>query len=115
MDTLTIILRLMKDNNCDNLQLAEALGLNRQVVTDWKAGRSKSYNKYLYQIADYFNVSVDYLLGKEKNSPENSEEFEESVAFNRNGKRVVYKISKDKIDLLETLVKNLKDQDDPDL
>ena len=69
MDTLEKILNLMKDNNCDNQQLAIALGLNRQVVTDWRAGRSKSYKKYLYQIADYFNVSVDYLLG---NAPKNT-------------------------------------------
>lgn len=69
MDTLTIILNLMKLQNCDNQVLATALGLNRQVVTDWKAGRSKSYSKYLPQIADYFGVSVDYLLGK-TNTPE---------------------------------------------
>ena len=64
MDTLNIIIELMTQNKCDNKKLAEALGLNRQVVTDWKAGRSKSYKKYLPQLSDYFAVSVDYLLGK---------------------------------------------------
>lgn len=64
MDTLNRIIDLMKLKNCDNQMLASALGLNRQVVTDWKAGRSKSYMKYLPQIADYFGVTVDYLLGK---------------------------------------------------
>ena len=64
MDTLTIILNLMQTKKCDNQTLATALNLNRQVVTDWRAGRSKSYTKYLPQIADYFGVSVDYLLGK---------------------------------------------------
>lgn len=64
MDTLNRIIDLMKLKNCDNQMLASALGLNRQVVTDWKAERSKSYMKYLPQIADYFGVTVDYLLGK---------------------------------------------------
>lgn len=66
LDTLHNIITLMEQQNCDNQTLATFLGLNRQVVTDWKAGRSKSYQKYLAQIADYFHVSVDELLGKEK-------------------------------------------------
>lgn len=69
MDTLTKIIKLMNEKDCDNQMLASELGLNRQVVTDWKAKRSKSYTKYIYQIADYFGVSVDYLLGNE-NAPQ---------------------------------------------
>ena len=73
MLTLNKIIDLMSQHSCDNQKLATALGLNRQVVTDWKAGRSKSYKKYLPQIAEYFNVSIDYLLGKteeeQKNQP----------------------------------------------
>ena len=61
----------MNEKACDNQTLASELGLNRQVVTDWKAQRSKSYTKYIYQIADYFGVSVDYLLGNE-NAPQKS-------------------------------------------
>ena len=57
----------MKIHKSDNLKLATFLGLNRQAVTDWKAGRSKSYAKYLPQIADFFGVSVDYLLGNDEN------------------------------------------------
>lgn len=72
MDTLNRIIDLMKLKNCDNQMLASALGLNRQVVTDWKAERSKSYMKYLPQIADYFGVTVDYLLGKTDNKESKS-------------------------------------------
>ncbi len=64
MYTLSKIIELMNKNNIGNQELASALGLNRQLITDWKAGRSKSYKKYLVEIADYFGVSVDYLLGK---------------------------------------------------
>lgn len=69
MDALQNIITLMEQQNCDNQTLASVLGLNRQVVTDWKAGRSKSYQKYLSQIADYFGVSVDELLGKPTPKP----------------------------------------------
>ena len=66
MELLDKIVQLMNRHNCDNQQLATALGLNRQVVTDWKAGRSKSYMKYLPKIAQYFGVSMDFLLDKEE-------------------------------------------------
>lgn len=73
MDTLTKIIFLMNERNYDNQMLATALGLNRQVVTDWKAGRSKSYKKYIYQIADLFGVTVDYLLGNDEAEPAEKE------------------------------------------
>ena len=73
MDTLTKIIFLMNERNYDNQMLATALGLNRQVVTDWKAGRSKSYKKYIYQIAEIFGVTVNYLLGNEESEPEEKE------------------------------------------
>lgn len=65
MDTLNRIVELMKQNQCENRDLAVHLNLNRQVVTDWKAHRSRSYKKYLPQIAEFFGVSVEYLLGNE--------------------------------------------------
>lgn len=45
-------------------QLCEFLGLSRQTFSEWNGGRSNSYLKYLPQIADFLDVSVDYLLGK---------------------------------------------------
>lgn len=79
MDTLEKIIELMKIHKCDNLKLATFLGLNRQAVTDWKAGRSKSYTKYLPEIASFFETSVDYLLGNDTNKnreTENNSEFD---------------------------------------
>ena len=78
MSTLERILDLMAANHCDNQKLASALGLNRQAVTDWKSGRSKSYIKYLPQLAKFFDVTVDYLLGNieyMQSSDENEFEF----------------------------------------
>ena len=66
MEMLEKIVTLMNQRNCDNQQLATALGLNRQVVTDWKAGRSKSYLKYLPKIAAYFDVTMEFLLSDEE-------------------------------------------------
>lgn len=52
--------------------LTDFLGLQKNSFTEWKGGRSKSYMKYLPQIADFFGVSVDYLLDDNKKSPDTS-------------------------------------------
>lgn len=47
-----------------NKELETAIGIPEKKISDWNAGRLKSYNKYIPQIASYFHVSTDYLLGK---------------------------------------------------
>ena len=46
-------------------ELAEYLGYtNANVVSDWRAGRSKSYMKQLPKIAEFLGTTVDYLTGQ---------------------------------------------------
>ena len=51
--------------------LAEFLGLKQQAITSWRSGRNSSYKKYIYGIADFLDVSVEYLKGEtdEKRKP----------------------------------------------
>lgn len=37
--------------------------MTKNTFTNWKAGRSESWKKYLPQIAEFLNVTVDELLG----------------------------------------------------
>lgn len=46
--------------------LAKYLDTRPQTITDWKNGKTKSYQKFLPQIAEYLDVSVNYLLGKDE-------------------------------------------------
>lgn len=45
---------------------AAKIGFNRASVTVWKNTGKAPKEDLLVRIADYFHVSVDYLLGKEK-------------------------------------------------
>ncbi len=45
--------------------VAEEMGINRSTVSCWKSRKSKPTDISLQKIANYFNVSVDYLLDKE--------------------------------------------------
>lgn len=73
--TLQRILELLNRSGLDQKQFTQALGISSSAVSEWKKGKTKSYNKYIYQIAELFNVSAEYLLNKEiKNSaPEDTE------------------------------------------
>lgn len=49
-------------------KLSEATGISSGNISDWKKGRSKPTAEALTSIADYFDVSIDYLLGREPSS-----------------------------------------------
>lgn len=64
-EVLDTILELKNEHGLTDLALAKNLNLNLGVVDNWKRGKSKSYLKIIPQIAKYFDVSTDYLLGVE--------------------------------------------------
>ena len=65
MSTLDKILELIANNKITHQQFLKDIGLNPSTISDWKRGASESYKKHIDKIADYFNVSVDYLLGRD--------------------------------------------------
>lgn len=46
--------------------VALELGISKSTVSNWKKGGHTPHAAQLQKIADYFNVTVDSLLGKEK-------------------------------------------------
>ena len=64
MNTLDKILSLLTEKGIQQKTFAENIGVTKHTITDWKNGRSKSYMKYIDKIADFYDVSADYLLEK---------------------------------------------------
>ena len=58
------ILKIAKENKINNQKLCEILNSNPNKIYDWKVGKSKPSTDELCILADYFNVSADYLLGR---------------------------------------------------
>lgn len=65
MSIIDKIITLLEENNRTQKELTDFLGLDKSTFSAWKNGKSQSYNKYLSKIAEFFNVSTDYLLGNE--------------------------------------------------
>lgn len=59
------IRRLRKDRRMTQEQLAEALGITVGAVYKWESGLAMPEVRLLVELADLFEVSVDYLLGYE--------------------------------------------------
>lgn len=67
MCTLEIIEKLLIDKKKQQIDLAKFLGVSKQTLSNWLHGGNSGYTKHLNKIAEFFNVSVDYLLGREEN------------------------------------------------
>ena len=62
-----IILKLRKDKNITQDELGKILGVSNQAVSKWETGGGLPDIELLPSIADYFNVSIDTLFGREIN------------------------------------------------
>lgn len=57
-----ILRRLRESKKVTQAGMAEFLGIDRSTYTKYESGKSKPDADMLIKIADYFGVSVDYLL-----------------------------------------------------
>ena len=57
---------LLQKYNTTPYKVSQATGISNGSLSDWKSGRSKPKYESLVKIAQYFGVSVDYLLCNEK-------------------------------------------------
>ena len=55
---------LRKSRNISQAALGAAVGLSKQTINDIEKGRSKTIIDRAILLADYFNVSLDYLTGR---------------------------------------------------
>ena len=55
--------QLRSQNHLTQKQLAEALNISNQNINDWENEKSETTFDKLISIANYFQVTVDYLLG----------------------------------------------------
>lgn len=62
------IKNLRESRSLTQAELAKKLGVTRAAVNAWEMGISTPSTAYLVELADFFGVSVDYLLGQQRNA-----------------------------------------------
>lgn len=73
------LIKLRKELNLTQEELAQKIGYTRTAISAWEIGRNEPSNADTIKLADFFGVSTDYLLGK--SDIRNPEEFK--YAYNR--------------------------------
>ncbi|MBQ8444293.1 MAG: helix-turn-helix transcriptional regulator [Clostridia bacterium] len=56
---------LRKENNLTTTQLGKILGVSNSTITRWENENILPSIEHLYNMAIYFKVSADYLIGLE--------------------------------------------------
>ena len=58
------IKELRVEKGIDQQTLAQALKIGKGSISNWEVGRTEPSIDYILSLADYFEVSTDYLLGR---------------------------------------------------
>lgn len=87
------IKELIDKDNISYTHLAKATGITVSNISDWLNGRSSPKLEAVTKIADYFNISVDYFLGRDipQQSPT---DYSKNVVtmIGKGGKAVTYEL-----------------------
>lgn len=66
MDYIHIIRALREDHDLTQQQIADVLETSQTMYARYERGANELPIRHLIKLADYYNVTTDYLLGREK-------------------------------------------------
>lgn len=69
MINLNNLFFLIENTGTTKSKVSADTGISTGNISDWKSGRSMPSAAKLGILADYFNVSIDYLLGRDDKIP----------------------------------------------
>lgn len=58
------IKELMKEHNLNQMKLANKIGVTQAAISTWLLKQKEPSIKSLWLLADYFDVDIDYLVGR---------------------------------------------------
>lgn len=93
---------LRAEKGISQQQLAIRLGVSRSTVAMWETGKSVPDAITLNAIADYFQCTIDRLMGREEKSDFGKEKEKESSQFNSRDEKDIQKRLKSALGELES-------------
>ncbi|MDE6384582.1 MAG: helix-turn-helix domain-containing protein [Eubacterium sp.] len=73
---------LRKEKDLSQEYLAEKMGVSRQTISKWENGTAMPDLKKLTELAEFFEVSMDNLLGLKYDTDDNQQKGEDGSAYN---------------------------------
>lgn len=97
---------------------ASLIGVPANTYNQWEKGNRQPDFQMMSQIADIFDVSIDYLLGRSEEKKPSAEVIDKELDKNvlvirgRDGRYIRKKLTDEEIQSLEILLKSLPDVSD---
>ncbi len=57
---------LMEEHGLNQVRLAEKAGVKQNTISSWLRGKKEPSITSLWLLADFFNVEIDYLVGRKE-------------------------------------------------
>lgn len=103
--------QLRKSRNLTAKQLSEIINVSESTISLYENGKREPDFKTLLNIADYFNVSVDYLLGKMDEKEKSARDSGKISIRSRDGTVVESELTDEQIETFKKLLNYLSDND----
>ena len=79
-----VLKELRQQKGCKHKEMSEALGVSISQLSDYENGRKKLGMAMAIKLADFYNVTLDYIMGREvKQTIDNHSDIEKLAAENR--------------------------------
>ena len=96
----------------NQVELAKIFNVSKQTVSNWESGNRIPDLKTTEQLADFYKVSIDYLLDKNINKDENKDD--EELKEIKELYSVYKSLSETDRDIIDTLILKFKERNKKD-
>ena len=108
--------KLRKNKGLTQVQFAQIFNISSGTIAMWETNKRIPDTSMLIKIAEFFNVTVDYLLGKYNTSSDEkikdpAEDDQDLVILNRNAKKLPPENRKLLIDMAKAMLKEEFNED----
>lgn len=112
--TFSARLKQLRDEaNLNQTELGKIVGVSRSAIAMYEAGEREPDFEVEEALADFFNVPIDYLRGRENEKPPVNDEGQMAAntvrIAGRDGSYVEKRLSDDQVDLLRRMIDQLPD------
>ncbi|WP_274355185.1 helix-turn-helix domain-containing protein [Ligilactobacillus salivarius] len=98
---------LRKQRKMSQTELAKILHVSQQTVTAWETGKAEPSSSAISSLADYFDVTTDYLLGRPDRKDDDAKTADiedDDVIFTYEGRR----IPKEDLELIRRIMRGTR-------
>ncbi len=114
---MTRLEELRKTQGKSMAQVARDLNIPYTTYVGYEKGAREPNSESLIAFASYYNVSVDYIIGRNSASAENGEGEEEYLlaARSKDGKQAVRRLTKKQYEIAKSVIESLELNEDENL